>query len=100
MSHLFKKKILKSPQYDILKVFGFACFPYLKAYNSNKMQFRSKCCVFLGYSLNQQSYRSLHLTTGRVFLSRHVVFDETIFHIKNPSLLSPSPYLLPRLTPS
>ena len=51
----------KTPQYDFLKTFGCACYPYLRPYNSNKLQFRSKECVFLGYSFNQHGYRCLHI---------------------------------------
>ncbi|KAI5315666.1 hypothetical protein L3X38_044842 [Prunus dulcis] len=59
-----------------MKTFACACFPYLRPYNSTKLQFCSTKCVFLGYSLN---YRCLHLSTQRVFLSQHVVFDENNF---------------------
>ena len=36
----YHKLFSKSPQYDFLKVFGCACFPYLRPYNHNKLQFR------------------------------------------------------------
>ena len=53
----YEKLFQKSPTYDSLQVFGCACFPYLRPCNTNKLQFRSKRCVFLGYSLNHQGYR-------------------------------------------
>lgn len=34
---------------------------------------------FLGYSLNHQGYRCLDQSTGRIYLSRHVIFDELSF---------------------
>ena len=71
----YEKLFQKSPTYDSLRVFGYACFPYLPPYNTNNLQFRSKRCVFLGYSLNHQGYRCLDPSTGRVYLSRHVIFD-------------------------
>jgi histone deacetylase 1/2 len=75
----YEKLFHKSPSYDTLRVFGCACFPYLRPYNTNKLQFRSKRCVFLGYSLNHQGYRCLDQSTGRIYLSRHVIFDELSF---------------------
>ncbi|KAG8496312.1 hypothetical protein CXB51_009046 [Gossypium anomalum] len=54
------------------------CYPYLRPFNNHKLQFRSKPCVFLGYSPVHKGYKCLD-DTGRMFLSRHVVFDETCF---------------------
>lgn len=45
----FKKLFSTPSQYAFFKVFGCACFPCLRPYNQNKLQFRSKKCIFLGY---------------------------------------------------
>jgi histone deacetylase 1/2 len=39
-----------TPNYDSLRIFGCACWPNLRPYNQRKLAFRSKQCVFLGYS--------------------------------------------------
>ena len=39
----------QTPDYLNLHTFGCACWPNLRPYNSRKLQFRSKQCVFLGY---------------------------------------------------
>jgi hypothetical protein len=48
---------------------------------------RSTRCVFLGYSANHKGYRCLNLSTNRLIVSRHVVFDEDSFPLAaSPSL--------------
>ena len=75
----YTKLFHREPQYKFFRVFGCACFLYLRPYNNSKLQVRSKKCIFLGYSLNHLGYRCLDLSTGHVYLSRHVVFDEGCF---------------------
>lgn len=89
-------KLLKhSPDYSFLKVFGCACFPLLRPYNSHKLEFRSHECVFLGYSSNHKGYKCLS-PTGRTFISKDVVFNELrfpyheLFDSPNPSPSHPS----------
>lgn len=69
----------KDPVYSSLLVFGTRCFPYLCHYAKDKLQQRSLPCIFLGYSDKHKGYRCLHNPTGRVYISRHVVFQESLF---------------------
>jgi histone deacetylase 1/2 len=78
----------ETPDYTFLKVFGCACWPHTHPYNNNKLEFRSKKCVFLGYSSLHKGYKCLHVPSNRVFISRDVIFDETIFLFL--ALLTPS----------
>jgi transposase InsO family protein len=75
-----------SPDYNFLKVFGCACWPHLRPYNQHKLDFRSKQCVFLGYSLHHKGYRFLHVPSGRIYISRNVIFDEKVFPFSHTSL--------------
>ena len=68
----------EQPDYTFLKVFGCACWPHLRPYNKRKLEFRSKKCVFLGYSSLHKGYKCLHVPTNRVYISRDVVFDEHV----------------------
>ena len=85
------------PDYTFLKVFGCACWPHLRPYNHRKLEFRSKQCVFLGYSSIHKGYKCLHILTNRVYISRDIVFDETVFpfsHLSQNSTI-PSTFTTP-----
>jgi hypothetical protein len=60
-------------------VFGCACWPNLRPYNTRKLAFRSTRCAFLGYSPMHKGYKCLDISTGRIYISRDVVFDEDVF---------------------
>jgi len=75
----FEKFFSHSPDYKFLKNFECACFPKLKPYNSHKFSLRSKQCVFLGYSSHHKGYECYHLESGRMYISRNVVFHEIVF---------------------
>jgi transposase InsO family protein len=76
-----------SPDYHLLRSFGCACYPLMRPYNPHKLTFRSKKCVFLGYSPNHRGYRCLDLSTNRVYISRDVVFNEQDFLAKSVSFV-------------
>lgn len=80
----------KPPDYSFLRVFGCACYPNLRPYNSNKIQPRSVHCVFLGYSDIHKGYKCLHKDTGRLYISRDVVFNEVDYPFSVPPIPSPS----------
>jgi hypothetical protein len=69
----------QKPDYSVLRVFGCACWPNLRSFNDRKLQFRSKRCVFFGYSNMHKCFKCLDVSEGRVYISRDVVFDEIVF---------------------
>jgi histone deacetylase 1/2 len=69
----------KHPDYSFLRTFGCACWPNMRPYNTRKLEFRSKKCVFLGYSQKHKGYKCLDPSVGRIYISRDVVFDEHTF---------------------
>jgi hypothetical protein len=79
----YAKLFGSSPDYTWLKVFGCACWPHLRPYNSRKLAFQSKQCIFLGYSPSHKGYKCLDVSTGQVYISRDVMFDESIFPFAN-----------------
>jgi hypothetical protein len=87
----FETLFNSSPDYSLLKIFGCACWPNLRPYNSNKLQPRSLQCVFLSYSLRHKGYRCFHVPTSRLYISRDVIFQESIFPFQKTNLFSPLP---------
>jgi histone deacetylase 1/2 len=69
----------EKPHYASLRVFGCACWPNLRPYNTRKLSFRSTRCVFLGYSSLHKGFKCLEPSTGRVYISQDVIFDEEVF---------------------
>lgn len=67
----FEKLFHASPDYTFLKVFGCACFPFLRPYSKNKFNFHSSKCLFLGYGDIHKGYKYLH-QNGKVYISRNV----------------------------
>jgi hypothetical protein len=80
-----------SPDYKSFKIFGCACYPLLRPYNSHKFSHRSTHCIFLGYASNAKGYLCLDPNSIRLYTSRHVVFDENTF---------PFHYIPPTSSPS
>jgi hypothetical protein len=67
------------PSYEHLRVFGCTCYPNTSSTTPHKLSPRSTRCVFLGYSSDHKGYRCLDLSTNRLIVSQHVVFDEASF---------------------
>jgi hypothetical protein len=88
------------PDYSTLCVFGCACWPHLRPYNSHKLQVRSIWCAFLGYSNLHKDYKCLDISSGQIYISRDVIFDGTLFsfaelHPKAGARYTSEVFLLP-----
>jgi hypothetical protein len=76
-----------TPSYEHLRVFGCTCYPNTTDIAPHKLSPHSTRCVFLGYSTDHKGYRYLDLSTNRLIVSRHVIFDEDSFPLAtSPSL--------------
>jgi hypothetical protein len=69
-------------RYSSLRVFRSACWPNLLPYNTRKLAFYSTQCIILGYSPRHKGLKCLEVSSGRVYISRDVVFDEAVFSFK------------------
>ena len=77
----------QKPNYQLLKVFGCACFPCLRPYHKTKFQFHTIKCVFLGYSPGHKGYLCLS-PAGRDYVSRSVIFNENNFPFAHTKFLT------------
>ncbi|KAI0508127.1 hypothetical protein KFK09_014261 [Dendrobium nobile] len=87
----YHKLYQKPATYAHLKIFGCLCYPWLKPYNTSKLSSLSTPCVFIGYATTQKGYRCLDPKSGRVYVSRHVIFNEASFpyHSTTPQQTTP-----------
>ncbi|KAJ3701404.1 hypothetical protein LUZ61_005109 [Rhynchospora tenuis] len=89
----FETLFSQKPDYKMLHVIGCVCFPLLRPYNKHKLETRSEMCAFLGYSSTQKGYYCLHIPSGKVYVSRHVKFDEHTMAFKMETLKPPTTQL-------
>ena len=52
---------------------------WLKPCSKNKLDPKSKPCIFLGYSTTQSAFLCYNTTANKIYLSRHVDFIENVF---------------------
>lgn len=77
----FHKLYRIKPTYNHLCIFGCLCFPNIVI--QNKLSPCSTLCVFLGYPTKHKGDRSINLKTQQIIISRHVIFDQTIFPFRS-----------------
>lgn len=78
------------PSYSHLRVFGCLCYPLIPSTTINKLQPRSTPCVFLGYPTNHRGYKCYDMSSRKIIICRHVLFDEHTFPFAN--VHSPNSY--------
>ena len=87
----------RKPDYDILRVFGSACYVHRAARNKDKFSERSRLCVFLGYPFGKKGYKVYDIERDEFIVSRDVIFREDVFPFSQQSS-SPPPSVTPVVT--
>ncbi|GJT10614.1 retrovirus-related pol polyprotein from transposon TNT 1-94 [Tanacetum coccineum] len=98
LDFLLKKK---TPDYTSLRVFGCLAMVSNPSRTVDKFDPKGVPCVFLGYPINQKGYKFYNLLNKTTFVSRDVVFNETMFPFAENSgknFLSPLPTTFPCLS--
>ena len=90
----FERLYLRSPPLTHLRVFGCLCYAHNQNHRGDKFDSRSVQGVFIGYPTGKKGWRVLNPDTGKIFVSRDVVFCETEFPYANRSILH-----TPNITP-
>lgn len=75
--------------YVFFKRFNCSYFPFLRPYNSHKFSFHTNNGVFVGFSDSHKGYKCMD-KSGRVYLSKSVVFNEAEFHFISSFRMSKS----------
>jgi hypothetical protein len=61
--------------YSQLKVFGCTAYAHV---DNGKLEPKAVKCLFLGYSSGVKGYKLWNPETGKTFMSRSVVFNESV----------------------
>ncbi|KAG7585027.1 GAG-pre-integrase domain [Arabidopsis thaliana x Arabidopsis arenosa] len=78
----------RPPPLNHLRVFGSLCYVHNQKHGGDKFARRSMKSVFLGYPFGKKGWRVYNIETGRISVSRDVIFSELEFPFADPSLSS------------
>ena len=73
---LFNRK----PIVSNLKVFGCVAYAHIPENMRNKLEEKSRKCVFVGYPEGTKCFNLYDLSKKSFIRSRDIIFDETKFH--------------------
>ncbi|KAK9715248.1 hypothetical protein RND81_06G152600 [Saponaria officinalis] len=73
----------KPPVYNNLRVFGCLCYVKHPRKDGDKFASRSRRCIFVGYPFGKKGWEVYDLDSKDFFISRDVVFDESVFPMHN-----------------
>ena len=66
----------RKPSVSHFRVFGSICYSHVPKDERRKLDFKSKKCVFVGYSTFSRGYRVYDLENKKTIVSRDVIFNE------------------------
>lgn len=80
----FQKLLDRVPNYRILRTYGCLCFPLIPKATRSKLDTTSRPSCFIGYANEHKGYKCLDPISGKIVISRHVLFKEGTmpFHLR------------------
>ncbi|RVW26239.1 Retrovirus-related Pol polyprotein from transposon TNT 1-94 [Vitis vinifera] len=66
----------RKPWVSHLKVFGSVAYTLIDSHNRSKLDEKSVKCIFIGYCSQSKGYKLYNPVSGKIIVSRNVVFDE------------------------
>nr|XP_011463643.1 PREDICTED: uncharacterized protein LOC101305369 [Fragaria vesca subsp. vesca] len=91
MSSPYELLFHEPPDITQLKIFGSSCYPYLRPYAYDKLDPRTTQYVFLGYALGYKGVFCYSISQNKLWMSRHVIHDESVFPFHNSKFSVSSP---------
>ena len=85
------------PDVTSLKVFGCACYPYIRPYTKHKLEHRTTKCIFLGYSNVFKGYLCLDVQSNPLYTCKHVLFNESKFPFPSSPITSSPQFVKPTI---
>ena len=79
LSHKYPWETLFHTPPHLTHLIGCQCFPLLTSYTTHKLHPKTTSCVFLGYPNNSKGYLCFDPIAHRLYASRHVLFNESVF---------------------
>ncbi|CAL2271591.1 unnamed protein product [Prunus armeniaca] len=73
----------RKPGVKHLKAFGSLCYAHVPKQQRQKLDLASKRCIFLGYGSCEKGYRLYNIETGKMIVSRDVIFSENVCWDRN-----------------
>ena len=73
----FEKLWSIKPTVSHFKVFGCVCYVFVPDHLRSKFDKKATRCIFVGYEEHRKGWRCCDPTTGKCYISKNVVFDET-----------------------
>jgi hypothetical protein len=80
----FQRWYETKPNISNLKIFGSAAIIHVPKIERKKLEPKSSKCYFIGYCLTQKAYIIWIPTTGKIKISRDVIFNEEFVNTENP----------------
>lgn len=72
----YKQMTGTKPNVSYFCVFGCVCYVFVPSHLCHKMEKKTIRCVFVGYDTQRKGWRCCNPDTGKVYVSRNVIFDE------------------------